>query len=317
MLGDARLGKLPDNVTGFARSLRRAGVAVDASRIALAQEALSLIDIGNKADTRAALESVLISREGDRAVFGELFEAFFRNPDVTQKLLSQMLPSAEGKAEPTQRRARVREALSPQKAFAQATTKPTKEEEIRFDATMTASAAQRLKHADFNNLSAAEYALILQVVQHIPLDVPTYPARRSVAGARGARIDGARVLARAARTGGDCLALPRRAPKAQSLPLVVLVDVSGSMERYSRMLLAFLHAATQRAARSSTRGRRDVFSFGNALTDLKPAFALGDSDDMLAAASALISDFAGGTQLGASLATLRQAHARRLVGRRW
>jgi uncharacterized protein len=82
------------------------------------------------------------------------------------------------------------------------------------------------------------------------------------------------------------------------------------------MLLAFLHAAVQRLARSSARSRRDVFSFGNALTDLQAAFALGDSDDMLAAASGLIRDFAGGTQLAASLATLRAEHARRLVGRR-
>jgi len=90
----------------------------------------------------------------------------------------------------------------------------------------------------------------------------------------------------------------------------VLVDVSGSMERYARLLLAFLHAATR------THRRRDVFAFGTHLTDLTPAFRLGDTDAMLAAASAAIDDFAGGTRLGASLATLRERHARRLVGRR-
>jgi uncharacterized protein with von Willebrand factor type A (vWA) domain len=90
----------------------------------------------------------------------------------------------------------------------------------------------------------------------------------------------------------------------------VLVDVSGSMERYARLLLAFLHAATRRA------GRRDVFAFGTRLTDLTPSFAIADADAMLAAASAAIDDFAGGTRLGDSLHELRRAHARRLTGRR-
>jgi uncharacterized protein with von Willebrand factor type A (vWA) domain len=91
---------------------------------------------------------------------------------------------------------------------------------------------------------------------------------------------------------------------------MVLVDVSGSMERYSRMLLAFLHAAT-RAHR-----RRDVLAFGMDLTDLQSAFGLADTDAMLEQTNALIADYAGGTRLGASLAQLRQRHARRLIGRR-
>jgi hypothetical protein len=94
------------------------------------------------------------------------------------------------------------------------------------------------------------------------------------------------------------------------LPLLVLVDVSGSMERYARLLLAFLHAATRHLR------RRDVFAFGTRLTDLQVAMRCRDSDQMLALASAAIEDFAGGTQLGQSLASLRLHHARRLIGNR-
>jgi uncharacterized protein with von Willebrand factor type A (vWA) domain len=82
------------------------------------------------------------------------------------------------------------------------------------------------------------------------------------------------------------------------------------MERYARLLLAFLHAATRR------HPQRDVFAFGMGLTDLTQAFKHADTDDMLAHASLAIEDFAGGTQLGASLTALRMQHARRLVGRR-
>ncbi|MEO7128576.1 MAG: VWA domain-containing protein, partial [Rhodoferax sp.] len=118
------------------------------------------------------------------------------------------------------------------------------------------------------------------------------------------------VMHHASRTGGELMDLPRRQRREQPLPLLVLVDISGSMERYSRLLLAFLHAATRR------HPRRDVFAFGTQLTDLTPAFRIADTDEMLAVASAEIEDFAGGTRLGASLASLHEHHARRLVGRR-
>jgi uncharacterized protein with von Willebrand factor type A (vWA) domain len=105
--------------------------------------------------------------------------------------------------------------------------------------------------------------------------------------------------------------LPRLARREQPLPLLVLVDVSGSMERYARLLLAFLHAATR-----AHRRQCDVFAFGTELTDLTQAFRLADTDQMLAAAGATIHDFAGGTRLASALASLRQQHARRLSGRR-
>lgn len=100
LLGDVRRGKLAGNVAAFGRTLRRAGVPVDAARIALAQQALLLVGVGSKVDVGAALEAVLVGREQDRAVFRELFDAFFRDPEIANKLLAQMLPSAEGQAAP-------------------------------------------------------------------------------------------------------------------------------------------------------------------------------------------------------------------------
>jgi uncharacterized protein with von Willebrand factor type A (vWA) domain len=114
----------------------------------------------------------------------------------------------------------------------------------------------------------------------------------------------------AARTGGEWIVLPRMRRRMKPMPLLVLVDVSGSMERYARLLLAFFHAAT-RALR-----QRDLFVFGTGLTDLTPAMRLSDTDRMLEQANRAISDFGSGTLLGASLASLRRHHAHRLVGRR-
>jgi len=310
MLGDSRSGKLADNITGFGRALRRAGVRVDSARIALAAEAALAVGLEAKADVSAAMEAVMVSREQDRLVFRELFDVFFRNPEVAQKLLSQLLPSAEGKAEPSKRRPRVREALSPQKAFGHQAKPKEEDQKVEFDAAMTASDLQRLKHADFNALSGTEYNLVDRLARDVRLPLPHVASRRMRPGPAGARLHWSGVMRHAVRTGGELMHLPRMQRREQPLPLLVLVDVSGSMERYARLLLAFLHAATRR------HPRRDVFAFGTQLTDLTPAFRLADTDEMLAHASAAIEDFAGGTQLGESLATLRHRHARRLVGRR-
>jgi uncharacterized protein len=309
-LGDARTGKLADNIAGFGRALRRAGVRVDSSRIALATDAALAVGLERKQDVSAAMEAVLVSREQDRLVFRELFDTYFRNPEIAQKLLSQLLPSAEGKAEPSKRRPRVREALSPQKTWGHQAKPKEEDQKVEFDAAMTASALDRLKHADFNALSGTEYRLVERLARDIRLPLPTYAARRTQPGPGGVRPHWQRAMRRAVRHGGELMELPRLQRRQQPLPLMVLVDVSGSMERYTRLLLAFLHAATRH------HRRRDVFAFGTRLTDLTPAFRQADTDLMLAHASAAIEDFAGGTQLGASLQTLKQQHARRLVGRR-
>ena len=307
-LGDARSGKFADNIAGFGRALRRAGLRVDSARIALAQQAVQIVGVEAKADLGAAMEAVLVSREQEREVFRELFDVFFRDPELAHKLLSQMLPTAQGQAEPSKRRPRVSEALAPQKRFGGGERKPDKE--VEFDAAMTASDMARLKHADFNALSAGEFHLVERLARDIALPVPEVEMRRMRPGMRGSRLHWARSMRHSAQTGGELMVLRRMQRSRQPLPLLVLVDVSGSMERYARLLLAFLHAATR------LHRRRDVFAFGTHLTDLTPAFRIADTDAMLAAASAAIDDFAGGTRLGESLATLRQRHARRLVGRR-
>jgi uncharacterized protein len=202
----------------------------------------------------------------------------------------------------------VSEALAPQRRFGDAPRPADKE--VDFDAAMTASDLARLHQADFNALSAGEFHLVERLARDIALPVPQVEMRRMQPGLRGTRMHWARTLRQSSQTGGELLVLRRMQRSHEPLPLLVLVDVSGSMERYARLLLAFLHAAT-RAHR-----RRDVFAFGTELTDLTPAFRIADTDAMLAAASSAIADYAGGTRLGESLATLRQKHARRLVGRR-
>ncbi len=305
-LGDARCGKLPDNLTGFGRALRRAGVPVDSSRIALAQQSALIVGLERRDDLRAGLRAVLISRPQDIEVFDQLFDAFFRNPELAQQLLAQMLPKA-APAHPPKRKPRVQEALQAPRPPTADTA--TDEQELRLDAAMSASERQRLRQADFASLSASEYRLIERLVREVPLVLPPIAGRRTRAGWRGAQPHWPAALRQARRHEGELLWLPRRTRVDQPLPLLILVDISGSMERYARLLLAFLHTAT--------RGRpRAAYAFGTGLTDLRAAFRHSDTDRMLAETNAAIADFAGGTRLGESLVQLRQGHARQLVGRR-
>ena len=307
-LGDARTGKLADNIAAFGRALRRAGVPMDSSRIALAQTAAMLIGLDRKDDLAAALECVMIGQEQDRTVFAQMFEAFFRNPELAHKLLAQMLPQAQESAKATvPRRARVQEAL---RAVSQAKNRSlAKDEEVELDAAMSASQAIRLHHADFQSLNASEYRLLEQLARSIPLALPHVKGRRTQTGPIGHRMDWTRAMRDAARQGGELIRLPLLQRRKQPLPLLILIDVSGSMERYARLMLAFLHQSTRQVPRS-------VFAFGTELTDLTGPFRMADTDDMLLAVSEKITDFAGGTRLGLSLGQLRAHHQRQLTGRR-
>lgn len=305
-LGDARSGKLADNLTGFGRLLRRAGVPMDSARIALATTAALTVGLTRRDDLRAALAAVLVSRQQDLVVFEQLFDTFFRDPNLAQQLLAQMLPQAQEKARPPDRLARVQEALQ---AGRVPTDGPAREDEVQLDAAMSMSERERLRQADFQSLSASEFHLVEQLARQITLPLPWVPGRRSRVGERGVRIDGARTLRLAARHEGEVLRLLRRQRRPQPLPLLALVDVSGSMERYARLMLAFLHQATRRVPRA-------VFTFSTQLSDLRAPFRASDPDVMLREVNRHLSGFGSGTRLGPALAQLRERYHHCLVGRR-
>jgi uncharacterized protein with von Willebrand factor type A (vWA) domain len=224
-----------------------------------------------------------------------------------------MVPRETREAGPPRASPRVRAALAPP-----ATGQPRAESAIELDAAMTASDLARLKEADFNRLTASEYAMVQRLVRAVALPLPTVDGRRTRAGWRGPRVHWGRTLRAAAQNGGDVMILHRLQRRLQPLPLLMLVDVSGSMERYARTLLAFLHASTAhvQVGGQAQSVRREVFAFGTELTDLGAAFRLTDTDAMLLAAGGLIHDFAGGTRLGDCLGSLRRQYSRCLVGRR-
>jgi uncharacterized protein with von Willebrand factor type A (vWA) domain len=289
---------LTEQLVMLGRSLRDAGLTIDTGRTALAVQALGLVALDRCDDVRDALEAVWVSREEDRNVFLQVFDAHWRR--WTRAPHAEGLPSlAEDNAGPKHRRAH---------QVSHTALQPHADERAPMLA-LNASDLKRLRQADFLSLSAEEFLQLQHHVKTMHLDVPQVKSRRWCRSERGSRVDWSRLMRSAARHGGEVLHVPRQRRREQPLPLLVLLDVSGSMAPYARMLLAFLH---QRVS----QGPRAVFTFGTELTDLRSAFALRDPDAMLQSVNLAVSDFGGGTRLGASLMTLRQRHARTLTARR-
>lgn len=302
--------ELIEHLAAFARALRKAGVPVDASKIALGIEAIGCVGIEAREDVGAALEAVMVGREEDREIFRALFHAWFSAADSQDPPVAQGPTCAVASAEPPLQRRRLRDALP---EWSRDRSSPLVEHRVKFDGPMVASDRERLRHSDFATLDAGEYRQVQRLAREIALALPTVRQRRdeTTPGAGGTcRIDWLRAAREAVRTGGELVRLPRTQRRRRVPPLVVIVDVSGSMERYARVLLAFLHAAIRPPV------KLDVFAFGTHLTDLTPCFQRGDTDAMLLRANAAIDDFAGGTRIGSSLCELRRRHAHRFVAGR-
>jgi hypothetical protein len=130
-LGDARSGKLADNLTGFGRALRRAGVPVDSARIALAQQALLLVGVAASDDVGAALEAVLVSREQDRWCSASCLTPTSATRPSPTSCWRRCCPAPRARPSPAKRRPRVREALHPAEAFGPQCPPPRPDKEDR------------------------------------------------------------------------------------------------------------------------------------------------------------------------------------------
>jgi uncharacterized protein with von Willebrand factor type A (vWA) domain len=177
------------------------------------------------------------------------------------------------------------------------------------DRSSAASAAELLSHKDFSQLTADELSLLRRNLLAERWRVVERPTRRRVAHRRGRELDWRQLTARAARAGGVVLSLPRRRPKIKPRPLVVLADISGSMELYTRIVLYFLHALRQGLPKVET------FVFATRLTRITAELEIKNIELALARVSLGVVDFQSGTRIGESLRRFNTVWSRRVLGR--
>ena len=301
-------GRLAENVLHFVRVLRNAGLPLGPAKVIDALSAVEAVGLDNRDDFRAALASVLVARYEHLALFDQAFELFWRDPKLLEKMLAALLPkvharTGERKPEP-ELPARLAQALLP-------IGKPNAETDQRavdLDAPLTFSSREVLQKRDFATMTTDELAQVRAMLARLRLPLPQITVRRTIPAQRGRAVDLRATMRRMTGPAGAVAPLSRRTRRKVPPPLVVLCDISGSMDRYARMLLQFLHAI------ANDRHRVHVLTFGTQLTNITRHLKHRDVDVALAKVTEAVADWSGGTRIGASLATFNRRWSRRLLG---
>ena len=312
-------GALANNVVHFVRLMRAAGVRAGTASTLNALALVEAAGIERRADIRAALRSTLISRPEHRELFDIAFDLFWKDPQIQEKMLSALLPTVQGRGQtppPPPPPQRLTDAFAPDAPRLDPKRLPNQQDEVNFDATLTFSASEKLQRMDFEQMNATEWEAARKAAARLALPMRPLRTRRSVPARQG-RIDLRACLQQSRKTGGEIIGIERTQPGERPPKLVVLCDISGSMHRYTRMFLHFVHALAN-ATGANSRGCRpqklEVFLFGTRLTHVTRHLRGQDVDVALARVAAAAPDWSGGTRIGACLHEFNLRWARRVLG---
>ncbi len=299
---------LAENIVHFARVLRTAGLAVGPDRALAAIAAVETVGLDRRDDVHAALSAAMLDRHEQQALFDAAFDAFWRDPKLLEQLMVLLLPkiSGRGNKQRPPRANRLAEALAlPRTQEPPPSSQRAQSDEVRFEATFSFSERERLQQADFETMTAAEFSLAKTLAEVLPLPVQRVRRRRHEAAARGS-LDLRATMQRMARQ-PHTLSPAFTRPRSESPPLVVLLDISGSMERYARLFLHYVHGLTRRYLGVHT------FTFGTRLTNITRCLRHRDPDAALKAADAQVHDWKGGTRIASCLDEFNRRWARRVL----
>jgi uncharacterized protein with von Willebrand factor type A (vWA) domain len=285
----------------FARLLHDAGLEAGPRRLTDATRALGFIDLKVQGDFRNALRAVFVSRKEDIPTFEAAFDIFWAPPD----------PRASAGIIPGRSRAL---PLSPERAKVWANALGMNVSQMNREYNPTEypasssgySPEELLRHKDFEEMTWAETEQVKKLLEQAPWRVAQRRTRR-LRPSRTGRIDLRRSARHAIRSSGELMKLFRRKPRIRRRPLVLICDVSGSMERYSRLLMIFAHAVARRED-------LEAFVFSTRLTRITRLLRHRDLDRALESVSQRVHDFSGGTRIGDALGDFNRRWARRVLG---
>jgi len=297
-------GKLAENILYFARALRTAGIPVGPGAVLDALSAVRAAGVGTKEDFYWTLHAVFVKRHEHSTLFDQAFQIFFRKRGYLERLLALMAPPVSGAVPeaPPAASQRVLDAL-----FSGSEKIEREKSEIEIDARFTVSDREVLEKKDFAQMTAAEIAAAKDAIKRMVLGFDNVTTRRLTPDPHGHRVDLRRTLRSSMTAGGAVIDLKYRGPKTKIPPIVALLDISGSMSQYTRLFLHFLHAITD------ARKRVHTFLFGTRLTNVSRALRERDPDEALAACSASVLDWSGGTRIATSLAAFNKQWSRRVL----
>lgn len=306
-MSNAPIEGLALSVTRFVRLLRAAGFRLGPGAVIDALDAVQAVGVGRRDDVRAALHATCVSRREQDPLFEEAFRMFWRDTSAAEPVGNL---TEDGVAPPGHELSpRLADALQEMAGRRQG-LEPPPDMRQESDAAMTYSDREMLRRTDFAKMTTEEEEAARRAIAGAALLMRRVETRRFQAARHGRRIDMRRALRAAARTGGELAPLPRRRPRPERPPIVVLCDISGSMERYTRIFLHFLHALT------NDQDRIHVFLFGTRLSNITRQLRHRDVDVALDRVTHAVNDWAGGTRIGQALHTFNRLWSRRVLGRR-
>ena len=309
-------GRLLVAILRFVALLRRLGITVGTGQALDATRALTLVDLSCRDDVYAALRTVLLDAHTHEPVFAAAFERFWSGlAPLIEEQAAAPLGYAPARGPRPRGEGGVDRAATAERMLVLAGDDDLMDEgdpgmaDASAGQAVAYSATEALRHKDFAPLTPRELAEMRRLLADLAFTPPLRRLRRSEAARGGPLLDLRRVARRNLRYGGEVLVLPRRRRKQRPRPLALLCDVSGSMDRYTRLLLRFLHATTQGLEGVET------FVFGTRLTRITHQLRLRDPDRALDEVARDVLDFAGGTRIGEAVATFNRHWARRVLGR--
>jgi len=281
------------HVVTFGRVLREVGIEVGPGRAADAVRGLGSVDLTRQEDVYFTLRQTLVSRHDELELFDRAFAAWFLRGPVAPIVRQQNQRNADRV---------VRGSLTTE-------SEETEPEPGDGRVELGASSHELLREKDFAEMTPEEFERCRFLMAAIARTRPRRSSRRRAPDPRGDRLDLRRLVRRSLRSGGDPVEQAWKARKVVPRKLVVLCDVSGSMDAYSRALLLFLHAVV-----GTGRGV-EAFGFGTRLTRLTPDLATRDPEAALARATATVVDWGSGTRIGVSLKEFNDVYGRRALSR--
>jgi uncharacterized protein len=299
-------GYLFYNLMLFLRLLRSLGFDVHAGRTTDLLQALDLIKIGDKTDFYLTLRALLVNHKEDLALFDHAFAAFWESG---AKARSGLVTRTAGKSRPIQRLEIVAPPLTAlQQAFQHKDEKDIDPQDPPLvEATLTYSANEMLRRKDFAGLDATELETIQRFLATFCWELGERNSRRFQYGG-GERLDLRHIMRHNFRYGGELLEWRYKDVRSLSRSLVVLADISGSMERYTRLLLYFLHSLSAGLEQSV-----ETFVFSTRLTRITRLLEVKSVDAALRQVTQAVPDWSGGTRIGEVLKTFNFAWGRRVM----
>jgi uncharacterized protein with von Willebrand factor type A (vWA) domain len=299
-------GNLLHNLVLFGRLLRALGMDVNPGRVIDLVQALQYIEIGNRDDFYHTVRSLLVHERDDLPLFDQAFRLFWRAP--AEQYIELPYFSIFQQARPP-RVIKLPPPLLEQSRNGENQNEGEGEVELDvIEVTRTYSHHETLRQKDFSELTAEEFAAVKCFIDAMVWQLGERQTRRQQSG-RGSRLDLRRSLRRNLRYGGEMLEWPTRRPKTKQRPLVVIADISGSMERYTRLLLHFIYSLAGGAERPV-----EAFVFSTRLTRITRQIRQRNIEHALRDVSKAVTDWSGGTRIGEALKSFNYDWARRVLG---